>query len=134
MGQWLFEQEAKFALTGVIDMEKFEDLKSLTEKEKIILKRCCDAIYQIEPDAKVILYGSRARGDSTSESDYDLLIVTNRDLDLEREDIVRRQLFPIELEAGVVLTVNFYSHQKWDSSLYRAMPFHWNVERDGVIL
>jgi len=43
-------------------------------------------------------------------------------------------LFPIELEAGVVLTVNIYSHHKWNSTLYRAMPFHRNVERDGVIL
>jgi predicted nucleotidyltransferase len=29
------------------------------------------------PDAKVLLFGSRARGEATNDSDYDLLIVTN---------------------------------------------------------
>ena len=29
------------------------------------------------PDAKVLLFGSRARGQATKDSDYDLLIVTN---------------------------------------------------------
>ena|SRR5579863_3355900 len=29
------------------------------------------------PDAKVLLFGSRARGQATNDSDYDLLIVTN---------------------------------------------------------
>jgi predicted nucleotidyltransferase len=29
------------------------------------------------PDAKVLLFGSRARGQETKDSDYDLLIVTN---------------------------------------------------------
>jgi uncharacterized protein len=29
------------------------------------------------PDAKVYLFGSRARGQATKDSDYDLLIVTN---------------------------------------------------------
>lgn len=115
-------------------MKRFGGLKTFTEKEKILLKRCRDAIYQIEPGAKVILYGSRARGDSDSDSDYDLLVLTDKDFDLKREDFFRRQLFPIELEAGVVLTVNIYSHHKWNSTLYMAMPFHQNVERDGVIL
>lgn len=29
------------------------------------------------PDAKVLLFGSRARGEATKDSDYDLLVVTN---------------------------------------------------------
>jgi predicted nucleotidyltransferase len=29
------------------------------------------------PDAKVFLFGSRARGQATKDSDYDLLIITN---------------------------------------------------------
>ena len=115
-------------------MKRLEVLTILTEKEKVLLKRCRDAIYQTESDVKVILYGSRARGDSDSESDYDLLVLTDKNFDLKQEDLFRRQLFPIELETGAVLTVNIYSRRKWNSTLYRAMPFHQNVERDGVIL
>ena len=32
------------------------------------------------PDSKVLLFGSRARGEASNESDYDLLIVTSETL------------------------------------------------------
>jgi len=82
----------------------------------------------------VILYGSQARGDVKPESDYDLLIVTDREATLRREDSFRRQLFPIELETGAVLTVILVSRKDWNSELYGAMPFYQNVVKDGVIL
>ena len=117
----------------MIDMKELERLKIFTAKEKMLLQRCRDVIH-LEPGAKVILYGSRVRGNSDPESDYDLLILTDKDFNFKREDLFRRQLFPIELETGIVLTINVYSRHKWDSPLYRAMPFHQNIERDGVIL
>ena len=59
----------------------------------------------IDTSAEIILYGSRARGDAHSESDYDLLILTDGEATLELEDTFRRILYPIELETGAVLTV-----------------------------
>jgi predicted nucleotidyltransferase len=34
-------------------------------------------VYSFLPNSRVLLFGSRARGESDKESDYDLLIVTN---------------------------------------------------------
>lgn len=33
---------------------------------------------------KIILFGSRSRGDNTEESDYDLLIICNNDVDIKK--------------------------------------------------
>lgn len=115
-------------------MKQLREHKIIDKQEKSLLMRCRSVIKGIEPSAEVILYGSRARGDAEPASDYDLLILIDGDVTLEREDLICRQLYPIELETGKVLTVFVYRRQQWNSPLYRAMPFHKNVERDGVIL
>jgi predicted nucleotidyltransferase len=115
-------------------MKTLKELEKLTEEEKLVLERCRDAIREVDPSADVILYGSRARGDDEATSDYDLLVLIDGEASLEKEDIICRQLYPIELETGKVLLAMVYSREQWDAPLYRAMPFHKNVERDGVLV
>jgi len=115
-------------------MRHLKQSKLRDNKEKLFLKRCLNAIRKIDPGTDVILYGSRARGDAEPESDYDLLIVTDGESSLEREDFFRRSLFPIELESEVVITVTLIDRTAWNSALYDAMPFYRNVRRDGVLL
>lgn len=113
-------------------MGSLDDLKNPDEKE--LLGRCKQFIRAIDPMADVILFGSRARGDADADSDYDLLILTDGDSGLKREDTFRRSLYPLELETGAILTVMAINRQVWDSTLYREMPFGRNVRRDGVVL
>ena len=40
-----------------------------------LIERVKKKVVEIEPDANIILYGSRSRTDSTSESDWDFLIL-----------------------------------------------------------
>jgi predicted nucleotidyltransferase len=115
-------------------MKQLNELRAKTETERTLLARCRDSIRSLDPSVEVILYGSRARGDANPESDYDFLILTHGEVTLKREDNFRRQLFPIELETGAVLTVILVSRKDWNSALYGAMPFYQNVVRDGVIL
>jgi predicted nucleotidyltransferase len=99
-----------------------------------LLRRCAKAIRQVVPDADVILYGSRARGDANEYSDYDILILVNGPTDMTLEAHFLDRLFPLEVESGAVLTFMTYSRQQWDTPLYRAMPFHENIDRDGVLI
>ena len=99
-----------------------------------LLRRCKTAIRNIAKDADVILYGSRARGDAHKDSDYDILIIADRPVDMNLKKEILSNVYPLELETGAVLTLIVYSKQQWYSPLYRAMPFHKNVERDGVLL
>jgi predicted nucleotidyltransferase len=99
-----------------------------------MLNRCKKAIRQVVPDADVILYGSRARGEANEYSDYDILILVDGPASIALEAKFIDRIFPLELESGAVLTLMTYSRQEWDTPLYRAMPFHENVDRDGVLL
>lgn len=115
-------------------MKQFSEYKSRVELDRMVLFECKNAIKNIDNSVDIVLYGSRARGDANSESDYDLLIITDGEATLEREDILRRQLFPIELETGYVLTVFLISRKDWNSPLYAAMPLYRNIKKDGILL
>jgi len=98
-----------------------------------LLQRCKDAIRTVVPDADVILYGSRARGDATDDSDYDLLVLTDRSPDTAIHKRLISSIFPLQ-EDGAVLTLSIHNRARWNSELYKAMPFHENVNREGVLL
>jgi predicted nucleotidyltransferase len=99
-----------------------------------LLKRVKQTILGIEPDADVIIYGSRTRREAEPESDWDFLVLLDGSVDQERIDAIRHRLYDIEWECGEVISCIVRSREEWDSPLYKAMPFHENVEREGVVL
>ena len=99
-----------------------------------LLRRCKRAITEAAAGAEVILYGSRARGDAGEDSDYDLMVIVDGTVDMALEEKIHEQIFPLELDSEAVLTLIVYNKQQWDSPLYRAIPLHKNVDREGVLL
>jgi len=104
------------------------------ETDKVLLDRCRRAIRRAVPDADVILYGSRARGDANEHSDYDILVLVDPPVNVALKDRILSSIYPLELETEAMLTVVTYNRRQWESTPYRDMPFHRNVERDGVIV
>jgi predicted nucleotidyltransferase len=92
-----------------------------------------DSIHLLDPQAEVILYGSRARGDERSDSDWDILILTNYPVDLETERKFRDKLYDLELETGESFSVFAYSKNDWLTK-QRITPFYQNVTQEGIRL
>ena len=88
----------------------------------------------MEPDAEIILYGSRAREDSRAQSDWDFLILVDGPVNDERTDKIRHGLYEIEWESDEVLCCIVRSREEWNSPLWENMPFHQNVELEGIVL
>jgi len=88
-------------------------------------------IEEVDPKAEVILYGSRARGDERTNSDWDILILTNYTADINIERKFRNKLYDLELETGEALSVFVYSKEDW-LTRQRITPFFQNVTREGI--
>ena len=115
-------------------MQSFTEWVGGGTEARALLAQCREAVWTVVPGAEVILYGSRARGNARTDSDYDLLVLVDGEVDWRLEDQIRQRLYPLELATGAVLTVHAYSRRVWNSPLYRAMPFTQHVERDGIVL
>jgi uncharacterized protein len=86
------------------------------------------------PTAKIILYGSRARGNFLSESDWDILILLNKpNVTFKDEQIIRHQLYDIELETGETISTFVYALNDWNTKLSMT-PLYENVKKEGIYL
>jgi len=88
-------------------------------------------IHEIDPAAKVILYGSRARGDERPDSDWDVLVLTDYPVTVEKERAFRNNLFELELETGEPFSVFVFSENEWESR-QRITPFYLNICKEGI--
>lgn len=68
--------------------------------DKTLLGRCREAIRRAVPDAEIILYGSRARGDDNEYSDYDILVLVDQPASIALKDRILSCVYPLELETG----------------------------------
>ena len=66
--------------------------------------------------------------------DKPLIKMLTEVVDMALKEKILSNVYPLELETSAVLTLISYSKQQWDSPLYRAMPLHKNVDREGVLL
>lgn len=91
-------------------------------------------VLQQEPTAKIYLYGSRARGNSRPDSDWDLLILLNKDkITSEVEQRVTYPLYDLEFETGEIISPMVYSENEWKTK-YWITPFYSNVMKEGMLL
>ena len=99
-----------------------------------VIQRIKELGEQILPkDASLWLYGSRARGDARPDSDYDLLILLDKDAITSKDyDSYTYPLFDLGVVLGTEINPQMYVRKDW-ASWWRA-PFYKNVEQDKVIL
>jgi predicted nucleotidyltransferase len=98
------------------------------------LQRIKKIVLEREQDAKIYLYGSRVKGTSHTESDWDLLILLKKDsITSGVEKNITDPLYDLELETGEIISPMIYSEQDWNSR-YGITPFYNNVMREGKLL
>ena len=88
------------------------------------------SVKAVDPNARVILFGSRARGDHQRTSDWDFLILTSREADEPMKQQIRDRLIDTELEAEEVISAIIFSQTKWKG--YQITPLYKNIAKEGL--
>jgi predicted nucleotidyltransferase len=82
----------------------------------------------------VILFGSKARGDSDVHSDIDLLLISSGGLHWRDEKAVVDALFDIGMEYDVIFSPLFASSEEWEKGLFKVFPIYEEITREGAVV
>lgn len=99
-----------------------------------VIQRIKETAERVLPEgASLWLYGSRARGDARPDSDYDLLILLDKDaITVSDYEHYNYPLFDLGLDIGEDISPRIFTRKQWQSWTYD--PFYKNVEHDKTIV
>ena len=106
---------------------------SLSIEEKSVLRLFKDKVQQIlgsEFNA-MMLFGSKSRGDDSSDSDIDVLVIVSSD-DWHICDSVYNIATNLALETDIYISPKVISQGKMDRLRSENSPFILNIEREAV--
>lgn len=98
-----------------------------------ILELIKNTIREKEPTADIILYGSRARGDANKGSDWDVIVILDKQsVSFNEKGDLDYALWAKGLELGEEINTLEYTRSQWES-----LPpslFKYNVQNEGIRL
>ena len=104
----------------------------LNQSDRTAIESAAKCLRESLPVERLILFGSKARGDDSADSDIDLLVLTRDPTDR----LLRRRaldlLYPLEVRREKWFGLLLVSLHDWDHGLYQAMPIRSEIEREGV--
>ena len=83
------------------------------------------------PHGKAILFGSQARGTARTDSDWDILVILDKERLLPED--YDKVTFPLTLlgwDLGKEINPVMYSAKEWQK--YKIPPFYKNIEKEGI--
>ena len=102
--------------------------------KELIKKKIKEAVVEKDSTAQVFLFGSRARGTETAESDWDVLVLLDKQgVTFKDEQKIRHRLYDVELEIEEPISTFVYSLVEWNTK-HTVSPLYKNVQLEGVQL
>ena len=86
-----------------------------------------------EPDAQIILYGSRARGDAREDSDWDVIVILNKPpMTHQKRYRLAYELWLKGQDIQEEINTFVYTKDQWNSA--PPSMFKYNVREEGIQL
>lgn len=101
--------------------------------QETILSQIKQAVWEVDPKAEVILFGSQARGDVHVESDWDILILNNDNkATWAYKQAMIKKILHVELQLGI--SIGTVIRNKADWQVAAQTWFYQEVEKEGRLL
>ena len=105
---------------------------TLLDKDRRAVEMGAAILRRDFPVERVVLFGSKARGDDDAESDIDLLVLTSRRISPAEKSRMTEVLFDLELNLEVVISKLVVPVEEWEHGLYQVLPIRQEIEREGA--
>jgi predicted nucleotidyltransferase len=105
----------------------------LTENEQLALRDLKETLSEHVALYALSLFGSRARGEETTDSDIDVMIEVEEytpEVEAKIDDII----FLIDLKHDVFISATIFGKRELEDGPVSESPLYKSVERDGVRL
>ncbi len=106
---------------------------ALEPEEQVWLDAYRNALRTRHPGVvtRMVIYGSKARGDAREDSDLDILLVVKDGTD--RLKVPLREIgYDLAATSDAVPSILAYTEEEWEDRKRRGYPFQQAVEREGV--
>jgi predicted nucleotidyltransferase len=109
--------------------------KHLESNEHLAVARFLDLLqhYHSERVQQTILFGSKARGDSRSESDIDILIVVDQE-DWRLSHAISDLAADVSLEHDVLIGPRVIGQERWERMKQHRFGLYQNIAAEGIPL
>ena len=100
--------------------------------ERAVLQRFKALVAERVRLHQMILFGSRARGDAATDSDVDVVVITEDATDDTLSAYIRRCAWEAGFESGMVVVPVVFSRDEWENSPQRSSLLALAVKAEGV--
>ena len=114
-------------------MKTLDDAQ-LTAVERGSIEQAARTLKAELPVTRMILFGSKARGDADPDSDIDLLVLTSCPVTTKLRHEISDRLADINLENDVCISRVVVSEDDWSNGLIKYLPIHENVINEGCLV
>ncbi|KRE35671.1 nucleotidyltransferase family protein [Paenibacillus sp. Soil522] len=111
---------------------KVADITTLSNNEKqaiILLKERLEQNFKL---VKLIMFGSKARGDHNEHSDVDLMVLVEDPKTTEIREKLSELQFDVIMEQDAPLMSTIENYKNWLEEKDISLPFKDNIESEGV--
>ncbi|MBI4832799.1 MAG: nucleotidyltransferase domain-containing protein [Candidatus Lindowbacteria bacterium] len=106
----------------------------MNEVEKSILDRLKTLLLKRVELHKLILFGSRARGDADPYSDMDVAVIVNGTMDQTIRDYISHCAWEAGFQDGIVVVPVVFTRDEWENGPERYSLLVQAVMADGIVL
>lgn len=98
-----------------------------------IQNEIANTVRKVKPDARILLFGSRARGDAKDSSDWDIIIIVkDRHITPSVFASVGDPLYNLGIDYNIEINPILYTSYQWEKQ--HPSLFKYNVNKDSIEL